>query len=46
MKFSREFQDEQQALEWELALSAAGCRAWRKRKPDGLWQVFWLATTD
>jgi hypothetical protein len=46
MKLSREFQDEQRALEWELALKAAGYRAWRKRKPDGLWEVIWLATTS
>ncbi len=42
MKLSREFDDEQKAQQRELALQAMGYRAWRNRKPDGRWQVFWL----
>jgi hypothetical protein len=42
MKFSHEFTTEQQAEGRELALRAAGYRAWRNRRSDGMWQVFWL----
>ena len=45
MKFSREFNSEQQAEAQEIALKAAGYQAWRKHAPDGRWQVFWLVPT-
>ncbi len=41
MKFSREFRSEDQARAREAALLASGYRAWRTRKADGSWQVFW-----
>ena len=46
MKLSREFSDEQQALARELALQALGYRAWRNRKGDATWQVFWLVPLE
>ena len=42
MKLSRDFSNEQQAEARELALKVAGYSAWRKRAPDGRWQVFWI----
>lgn len=45
MKLSSEFHDEQEAQRRELALKAAGYRAWRNRKGDGSWQVFWLVAS-
>jgi hypothetical protein len=42
MKLSREFSDEQEAQAQELALQTRGYRAWRNRKRDGSWQVFWF----
>jgi len=41
MKFSREFRSEDQARASEAALQASGYRAWRTRKADGAWEVFW-----
>jgi hypothetical protein len=41
MKFSSEFRTEDQAREREATLRAAGYRAWRNRKKDGMWEVFW-----
>ncbi len=46
MKFSREFQTEDQARALERALQGSGCRAWCTRKPDGAWEVFWLAAIE
>ena len=42
MKLSREFWDEQQAQAHERALQTMGYRAWRNRKRDGAWEVFWF----
>jgi len=41
MKFSREFNSEDQARACESTLQASGYRAWRTRKADGAWEVFW-----
>jgi hypothetical protein len=41
MKFSREFGTEDAASAHEVALQALGYRAWRTRKADGAWEVFW-----
>ncbi len=41
MKFSHEFRSEEQAREREAALRASGYHAWRTRKADGSWEVFW-----
>jgi len=41
MKFSREYRSEDQAREREASLQALGYRAWRNRKADGVWEVFW-----
>ena len=46
MKLSREFSDEQQAQAQELALQTKGYRAWRNRKRDGSWQVFWFEQSN
>lgn len=45
MKFSREFNDEQQAEAREQTLRAGGYQAWRKHSADGHWQVIWLVPT-
>jgi hypothetical protein len=42
MKFSRYFNNEQQAEARERALTSVGYRAWRKYTLDGMWHVFWL----
>ena len=42
MKFSREFDNEDQARAREQALKASGYAAWRTHKADGTWQVFWM----
>ncbi len=42
MKCSREFHDEDQARAHELFLKASGYRAWRNKKADGEWAVFWF----
>ena len=41
MKFSREFESEDEARAREAALLASGYRAWHTKKPDGAWEVFW-----
>ncbi len=42
MKFSNEYPDELRAQARESALKASGYAAWRHRKADGHWQVFWV----
>jgi hypothetical protein len=42
MKFSREFDSEEEARQRELALRASGYAAWLTHKPDGTWEVFWV----
>jgi hypothetical protein len=42
MKFSREFETEDEALKHEAILQASGYRVWRNRKHDGAWAVFWI----
>ncbi len=42
MKLSREFNNEQQAEARERMLQAEGYQAWRKRTPDGRWQLIWV----
>ena len=42
MKFSREYTSEEQARQREAALLALGVQAWRSRKADGAWEVFWF----
>jgi hypothetical protein len=46
MKLSSQFEDERQARQREIALQAAGYRAWRNRAADGLWHVFWWIDHD
>jgi len=41
MKFSQQFGSETQAQAREQLLKASGYSAWRTRKADGMWQVFW-----
>jgi hypothetical protein len=42
MKFSHEYNSEEQARAREQALKAAGYASWLTCKADGTWQVFWL----
>jgi hypothetical protein len=43
MKFTREFPTEDKARAYEEVLLALGYKAWRTRKADDSWAVFWCS---